>query len=109
VRLAGVRFTARPIPGGDAAQFVASSIRTIPRPYEAVLDVRGDAEEVRAALRHEAEITTQGRGVRVRITASSIDSLFVATSLLATRFAVRVREPAELRELVDLVLTRLTT
>jgi predicted DNA-binding transcriptional regulator YafY len=109
LRLAGVRFAARAIPGGGAAEFVASSIRTMPRPHEAVLDVRGEADAVRAVLRHDADVTSHGRGARVRLTAASIDALFVATSLLATRFAVRVREPAELRELVELVATRLTT
>lgn len=108
VRLAGVRVAVRAIPGGDAAAFVASSIRTMPRPFEAVLDVRGDADDVRAALRHDSEIEERGRGrVRVRITAASVDSLFVAACFLATRFTVRVREPAELRERVELLATRL--
>jgi predicted DNA-binding transcriptional regulator YafY len=109
-RLAGVRFRARGIPGGDAAAFVAQSIRSMPQPHEAVLDVRGDADAVRAVLRRDAEIEPRARGVvRVRLTAQSVDSLFVTTNFLATRFAVRVREPSELRERVALVATRLTT
>ena len=75
-----------------------------------MLDVRGAADEVRATLRNDGEIEDRGRGrVRVRITAASIESLFVAACFLATRFSVRVREPAELRERVELLATRLTT
>jgi predicted DNA-binding transcriptional regulator YafY len=109
-KLAGVRFRARDIPDGDAAAFVARSIRSMPQPHEAVLDVKGDADAVRAVLRNDADIEPHGRGgVRVRLRAASVDSLFVATSFLATRFNVRVREPVELRERVELLATRLTT
>jgi predicted DNA-binding transcriptional regulator YafY len=109
-RLAGVRFRAREIPGGDAAAFVARSIRSMPQPHQAVLDVRGDVDAVRSVLRHDTQLESRARGVvRVRITAQSVDSLLVTTSLLATRFAVRVREPAELRASVALLATRLTT
>ena len=51
------------LPGGDAAAFVAESIRTMPMPYSALLDV--DARRRRGARRAPLE-RRRGRGARRR-------------------------------------------
>jgi predicted DNA-binding transcriptional regulator YafY len=108
-RLAGVRFTARALPGGDAAAFVAESLRSLPLPHAAVLDVRGAPGDVRAVLRRDgADVQELGKGrVRVRIAAGSPDALLVMVTLLAAAFPVTVREPPELADRVALVGERL--
>ncbi len=49
-RHAGVRCAPRELPGGDAAAFVAQSIRSMPQPAYAVLEVGAPVDDVRASL-----------------------------------------------------------
>src|SRR3954452_3380521 len=68
-RLAGVRCAPRGLPGGDAAAFVAQSIRSMPQPAYVLLDVDTDVETLRAALHwgeSQFEPVPSG-GCRVRI------------------------------------------
>ena len=108
-RLAGVRFAPRALPGGDAAAFVAESLRSLPMPFAAVVDVRGAPDDVRAVLRRDdADVEDLGGGrVRVRITAGHEHTLLVMVTLLAAAFPVTVQEPPELVELVATVADRL--
>ena len=108
-RLAGVRCAARELPGGDAAAFVAESIRTMPLPYSALLDVGGPPEAVRDALRwSDAEVEELGTArARVRIGSGSTDALLRVVTMLASSFPVVVREPADLAARVDEVVARL--
>src|SRR6478609_4351085 len=72
-RLAGVRCAARELPGGDAAAFVAESIRTMPLPHSAVLEVDGAPDAVRDMLRwSDAEVEELGDGrAHVRVGSAS--------------------------------------
>src|SRR4051794_33859937 len=108
-RLAGVRGATRQLPGGDAAAFVAESIRTMPLPHSAVLEVDGDADAVRAMLHwSDAEVDRVGDGrVRVRIGSGSNEALLRVVTWLAGRYAVVVREPDDLATRVDQLVTRL--
>jgi predicted DNA-binding transcriptional regulator YafY len=108
-RLAGVRCEPRALPGGDAAAFVAESIRTMPLPYSALLDVDGTPDAVREALSwSDAEIEPLGkRRSRVRVGSGSNDALLRIVTMLAGSFAVAVREPDELAARVDDVVARL--
>ena len=108
-RLAGVRCARRELPGGDAAAFVAESIRTMPLPYSAVLDVNGPSDAVRDVLRwSDAEVEELGAArSRVRIGSGSTDALVRVVTMLAGSFAVVVREPDDLAARVDEVVARL--
>lgn len=108
-RLAGSRCAPRALPGGDAAAFVAESIRTMPLPYSALLDVGASADVVRDALRwSDAEVDPIGVGrSRVRIRSGSSDALLRVVTMLAGSCTVTVREPAELAERVEQVVARL--
>jgi len=108
-RLAGVRCAGRELPGGDAAAFVAESIRTMPLPYSAVLDVDGPSDAVRDALSwSDAEVEELGAArSRVRIGSGSTDALVRVVTMLAGSFAVAVREPDDLAARVDQVVARL--
>jgi predicted DNA-binding transcriptional regulator YafY len=108
-RLAGVRCARRELPGGDAAAFVAESIRTMPLPYSAVLDVNGSSDAVRDMLRwSDAEVEELGAArSRVRIGSGSTDALVRVVTMLAGSFAVAVREPDDLAARVDQVVARL--
>ena len=50
-RLAGVRFDARQIPGGDAGEYVKRSIGQMPQPHEVTAVIALSAEDARAELR----------------------------------------------------------
>src|SRR6185295_8861296 len=67
-RLAGGRCARRDLPGGDAAAFVAQSIRSMPQPAYALLDVDTDVDTLRAALHWgDSQFEATGSGCRVRI------------------------------------------
>jgi predicted DNA-binding transcriptional regulator YafY len=108
-RLAGARFAPRPLPGGDAAAFVAESIRTMPLPFSAVLDVDAPSEAVHDALRwSDADIEPlRAERSRVRIGSGSTDALLRVVTMLAGSFGVVVREPDELSARVDDLVVRL--
>ncbi len=108
-RLAGVRCAPRDLPGGDAAAFVAESIRTMPMPYSALLEVAGAPDAVRAALRwSDAEVEELGADrSRVRVGSGSTDALVRVVTWLAGSYPVVVREPDELAAHVDELVARL--
>ena len=108
-RLAGVRCAARELPGGDAAAFVAESIRTMPLPHSAVLEVDGAPDAVRDMLRWsdaEVEELDDGRA-HVRVGSGSNEALLRIVTWLAGRYAVVVREPDELAARVEQLVVRL--
>ncbi len=108
-RHAGVRCAPRELPGGDAAAFVAQSIRSMPQPAYAVLEVGAPADDVRAALHWgdtQFEPTDSG-GCRARVEGSSDDALLRVVTWLAGRYPVAVVEPASVVALVDDLKARL--
>ena len=107
--LAGVRFRARDLPGGDAAAFVRESIGAMPRPHTATVVAHGPVEAVHPTVRWagvEVEPTPQGT-TRVRIKAESVEDLDTVVAVLAARFDVTVEEPDELRRRLAAVARRL--
>ncbi len=108
-RLAGVRCAARELPGGDAAAFVAESIRTMPLPHSAVLEVDGAPDAVRDMLRwSDAEVDALGDGrADVRIGSGTNEALLRVVTWLAGEYAVVVREPDELAARVEQLVVRL--
>jgi predicted DNA-binding transcriptional regulator YafY len=109
-RLAGVRCAARELPGGDAAAFVAQSIRSMPQPAYAVLEVDAAVDDVRAALHWgdtQIDVRDTG-GCRVRIEGGNDEALLRVVTWLGGRYPVRVVEPASLAALVTQLVARLT-
>ena len=83
-RLAGARFRPRPIPGGDAAEFVAQSFGAMPMPFSVELVASAPAEQVREVLRHvDAEVTPSGHRCRVRLRSDDLTWLVVSVAALA--------------------------
>src|SRR5262249_35486741 len=101
-RLAGLRCAARELPGGDAAAFVAQSIRSMPQPAHAVLVVDAEPDALRADLHWgdtQFEPVASGR-CRVRIEGSNDDALLRVVTWLAGRHRVTVVEPQSVVALV---------
>lgn len=109
-RLAGGRCGVRELPGGDAAAFVAQSIRSMPQPAWALLDVDAPADTVRKALHwSETQIDERDDGsCRVRIEGGNDDALLRVVTWLAAHHAVAVVEPPSLATRVDEVVAHLT-
>jgi predicted DNA-binding transcriptional regulator YafY len=108
-RLAGARCIARELPGGDAAAFVAQSIRSMPQPAHAVLDVDADVDTLRAAFHWgdtELSPTTSG-GCRLRIEGANDDALLRIVTWIAARHSVTVVEPPSVVALVGDLRARL--
>ena len=108
-RLAGGRCAPRELPGGDAAAFVARSIRSMPQPAHAVLDVGAPVDSVRDALHWgEAQFAPlTDDACRVRIEGPSDEALLRVVTWLAARHPVAVVEPPSVRTLVDDLRSRL--
>jgi predicted DNA-binding transcriptional regulator YafY len=109
-RLAGGRCTPRELPGGDAAAFVAQSIRSMPQPAWALLDIDAPVDTVRDALHWgDAQVDARdGGGCRVRIEGGSDDALLRVVTWLAGRHPVTVVAPPSLAALVTELVGRLT-
>jgi predicted DNA-binding transcriptional regulator YafY len=107
--LAGARFGARELPGGDAAAFVARSIGDMPKAHEAVVVVQGDPDAVREALRWSDSTVEpiDGASCRVRTKAESQDWVVSTVAQLAVQFDVEVEGPAEITERVGALVARL--
>ena len=103
-----MRCALRDLPGGDAAAFVAQSIRSMPQPAYALLDVDTDVDTLRAALHWgDSQFEVTGSGCRVRIEGSSDDALVRVVTWLAGRHPVAVVEPESVATLVESLKTRL--
>lgn len=111
-RLAGVRFEARTVPGGDAGEFVKRSIGEMPQPHQVTAVYEMAAEEARANLRWmdvqveelDRQVGSNGRGrggkragsaggeARCRLVFRAPELAWLATSVAAAM----VQAPLEL-------------
>lgn len=108
-RLAGLRFRSRPLPGGDAAAYVAKSLGSQPLPFTATLVVSGGADKVRRALRwtDAPPEVIDAETCRVRLKAERVEWLDTMVAMLAVSFPIRVEEPTDLRERLGALASRL--
>jgi predicted DNA-binding transcriptional regulator YafY len=94
--LAGVRFRPRRLPAGDAAEFVARSISSMPMAYEATVVADGPVGEVRDLLRWtDAQFEEFGGACRIHLRGDSIEGLAIVIAVVAVRFDVEVDGPTE--------------
>lgn len=109
VRRAGARFTPRPLPGGDAASYVAESLGAVPRPFTGSVVAHAPAAEVGELLRWtRAEVTSVDAGsCRVALAAESEARLDATVVRLATSFPLTVEDPPDLVARLDAVAERL--
>jgi predicted DNA-binding transcriptional regulator YafY len=108
-RLAGARFTPRPIPGGDAATYVAGSIGSMPRAVEAIVRVDRPAEELADTLhRIDHELVETGpASCTIRLRADAEDWIVWTIASLAAIAEVTVEEPDHIARAVEDVGRRL--
>ncbi|GAB3659387.1 helix-turn-helix transcriptional regulator [Glycomyces tarimensis] len=109
-RPAGGHFAPRPIPGGDAGSFVASSLGSLPRHHEAKLAVNAAIAELEGVLRwvDHTPIETQADSCSVQIRDDDLDRLALTVARIALTAPVAVIEPAELADTVRRLATHLT-
>lgn len=92
----GARFAPRTPPGGDAAEYVKSSIVGLQDPKQVVVDVAASAERVRARIGRWATVIETGpETCRVEMTADQLEWPAMAMGSLGAEFTVL--EPPELR------------
>lgn len=108
-RLAGLRFTPRPLPGGDAATYVAKSLGAQSHPYTATLVVSGDADQTRKVLRWtDGEVEPiDATSCRVRLKAEAVVWLDAMVAMLAVSFPIQVEQPGDLRVRLSALADRL--
>jgi len=93
-RATGARFAPRTPPGGDAAEYVKSSITGLRDPVQVVAEVGAAAEVVRGRIGRWATVTDVGPDrCHVEMTADQFEWPAMALGLLGAEF--RVLEPAE--------------
>jgi len=87
---------------------VAQSIRSMPQPAYAVLDVGAPVDDVRAALHWgDTQFEPTDSGCRARVEGSSDEALLRVVTWLAARYPVAVVEPLSVATLVDELKFRL--
>jgi len=109
-RLAGARFSPVPIPGGDPAEFVARSLRSMPAGHHVAVTVRADESAVVDLVRWAGAEATAGPAgtTRLALRADSVGWLVSTAASLAARFEVtEVVGDAEVVTLLELALDRL--
>ena len=98
-RRTGARFRPRELPAGDAAEFVRSRLRNLPRPHDVEVLVEAPVEDVRARLGRWAQVEEAGDGrCRLRMSTDSLD--WAAFAVGAVGAECTVVSPPELRELL---------
>jgi predicted DNA-binding transcriptional regulator YafY len=101
-RLAGMRFTPRQIPGGDAATFVAASLGPMLRQREATLAIGAalvELEEVMRWVDHTPTHADAGSCV-IQIRGEDLGRLAMTVARIALTAPVEVLEPIELVDTV---------
>ena len=108
-RLAGSRFTARSLPGDDAAAFVAASLRSMPMAHHATVDVSAGEDEVADVARWlESDVEVLADGTcRLELRSEHLAWLVPMLTTLAVRFDLRISASAELEALVAEAADRL--
>jgi predicted DNA-binding transcriptional regulator YafY len=103
-----ISFKPRPIPGGDAAEHVAQSMRSIPMRYHAVVTVRAPADQVASQLWTDDPVVEDlgEAGCRVSIDGDRLEWLAFQLIWLGAPF--EVEGPAELREYLSALSDRLS-
>ncbi len=107
---AGAIFEPRPIPGGDAAAFVAKNVEATPRPFETTVTIDASADDVRAAmpwLDEQLRVLTEER---CEVVVRAIDEFHLTSGVvfIAQRFPVHVVESGRLRDALREVGQRLS-
>ena len=108
-KLAGGRFTAREIPGGDAGSFLTASIASIPRDVEAVVTVDAACAQIEPALSmvdHDVVDTTADSCV-IRIKGEDVRHLTFSIVRIALDAPVVAIEPNDVADAVTLLTQRL--
>lgn len=101
-RPAGSHFAPREIPGGDMTAFVASSLGSTPRQYEAKLTIHATFAELESVLRwmDHAPIEVEADRCLVLLRGEDIGRLAMAVARIALTAPVVVVEPTELADTV---------
>ncbi len=107
---AGRRFTVRQIPGGDAADFVASSLSSIPRHIEALVSIGAPYSQVEDGLRWTEHILveTGPDTCLVRLRSDNLNWLVLAVAGIALTASAAVVEPPDVAAAVGLLAERLS-
>lgn len=106
---AGRRFTPRDIPGGDAADYVATSLSSIPREIEALVVVGAPYAEVEDVLQwtEHRVVDTTPDSCTVRLRADDSGWLVLAVARVALTAPITVTEPAYIANTVAALGTNL--
>lgn len=102
-RPVGSHFTPRTIPGGDAADFVASSIGDTRRDHDATLVVHSPLADVEGVLQWADHTVKEAQAERciVRIRGEDLGRLAMTVAEIALTAPVTVIEPAELTRTIE--------
>lgn len=106
---AGVRFTPRDIPGGDGAAYLATSVASIPREFEALVAMGAPYEQVSDALRYidHTSLASEADSCAVRLRSDKIEALVMAVVRMALSAPVRAVEPGPVADELEVLLDRL--
>lgn len=101
-RLAGSLFSPREIPGGDAADFVASSLGPPPRHHDAKLAIQATFAALEGVLRwvDHTPLQLEADYSLVQIRSEDLGRLAMTVARIALTAPVTVIEPAELADTV---------
>lgn len=106
----GRRFTPRRIPGGDAADFLASSISSVPVFVEALVAVGAPAGAIEETLRwvEHTMIETGEDSCLLRVRAGDVPRVVMSVARIALAAPVSVLEPSEVADAVGELAARLS-
>jgi predicted DNA-binding transcriptional regulator YafY len=109
-RLAGGRFRTREIPGGDAANFVATSLGSGSRDREATLAIDAAFTELEDVLQwvDYALEKTETESCSVKVRSEDLGRLAMTVARIALTAPVTVIEPAELADTIEQLAAHLT-
>lgn len=107
-RAVGAHFTPSRIPGGDAASFVAKSLRSM-RDLEATLAIRAPFERLEGVLRwiDHSPVRAEGGISVIRIRSEDVGRMAMSVAEVALTAPVEVLEPVELAETIRRLATHL--
>ena len=109
VKLAGGRFAAREVPGGDVAAFFTASVASIPRNVEAVVTIDAAYAQIEPVLswvdHHVVEAAADS--CIIRINGEEVEHVSLSIARVAFHAPVAAIEPNDVAEAVMLLAQRL--